>query len=193
MRIDRVTGWPLALVAVVLFVVILIAWPQADGGAKRSDRHLFPVHPARGPINEIDGSYAGVRLREPIAQARRRFRDRLPVAESPVIDQESFPGRLPADTPKDDVYPDAEMTQRHGRVASILVYGAGARTSRGIAVGDSLDLVRQRYPRASCESAGTHGGEFFHSADCEVQVAPYRYVYFGDDPIRLIVLTYGPS
>jgi hypothetical protein len=55
----------------------------------------------------------------------------------------------PADSPADDVYRDVDFTFVRNRVASMVVYGRGARTRRGVSIGDTLAKAKGVYGAAS--------------------------------------------
>ena len=71
----------------------------------------------------------------------------------------------------------------------ILVAESGARTRRGVSLGDDLDEVRRRYDDVECGDAPA-GESLFGGQDtypyCTVQVAKRRWLWFGRDPIKSI-------
>ena len=79
----------------------------------------------------------------------------------------------------------------NGRVYFVLVAVDGARTRRGVSIGDSLDEVRRAYPSARCGEApageSLFGGQEWYPY-CAVRTADERWVWFGRDPIKSIAL-----
>lgn len=185
----------LALLPLALLVGAGCSGSGSDGAKPR---------PARGTINETDGAYAGVRLGDPKAAALRQLGpparpqprhegtgpnpyagedgpEFVPAGINPDI-----PGATAADVV---VYRDVEVAFDKRRVTAMLVYGRGARTLRGVTLGDSLVSARGRYPPqgTTCRpSASGHGWRI--SEHCEVSLGRIC-VYFGGDPITIIAIS----
>ncbi len=89
---------------------------------------------------------------------------------------------------------DTNLRYRHAsfaacdrKVFAIVVYSSKAKTTRGVRMGDGLDIVPRLYPELMCGT--THVGD----ADaplpyCTGAVAPRKHVWFGGDPIEAIAL-----
>ncbi len=136
------------------------------------------------------GSYDGVGLGVTTATLRARLGPRLPTNDNPYYTPAQAPPLLPADNYHDWVYPDVGVTFVDGRVASLTVYGLGAVTGRGVGVGDALSSVGRAYAGARCQPA--RGGVNPEAPGCQVTVGHGVYVYFSDDPIKLIALSAYP-
>jgi hypothetical protein len=149
-----------------------------------------PAGQARGPVNATAGSYAGASLGMTIPALRARLGDPLHTNDNPYYTPSQAPPLLAADNYHDWVYPDVGITFVGGRVASLTVYGLGAATGRGVGIGDSLSGVRQAYPTARCQPA--RGGANPQAPGCRVASGRGVYLYFADNPIKLIGLSAYP-
>ena len=147
---------------------------------------------AVGTIEERLGAYRGIHLGMRSETVTVLLGAPLPRHDNPYVDPHSLPPFLPADTPADFIYPDVALTFLHDRVASMSVFGEGAATSKGISIGFPLASVARTYgARVRCRPR--RGGTNPEAPGCQVAIRPGRYVYFGGDPISLIVLsTYPP-
>ena len=78
-----------------------------------------------------------------------------------------------------------------GRVSHIIVTGAGAVTSRGVRIGDSLGRAEDKY-RLYCrdEEAADEGRSI--GPYCTGKVADKRHIMFVGDPIDSIQIMRGP-
>ena len=80
-------------------------------------------------------------------------------------------------------------------VYAFIVTQRGATTTRGVAIGDSLDVARSRYRLRCSEVAGGEsllgGREFYPS--CGARVGRGVQIWFGRDPIRSITLVSQPQ
>ena len=90
----------------------------------------------------------------------------------------------------------AFLISRHVGTFSMATLTEGAQTRAGVAVGDDLDRVRQRYKRVTCgeQSVGepVFGGQERPTYRwCRTVVGGVR-VFFGGDPIESITLTHYP-
>jgi hypothetical protein len=87
------------------------------------------------------------------------------------------------------------VSQRVGTF-SMATLADGARTRAGVAVGDELDRVRERYERVTCDEqvAGEpfFGGEPPKYRWSRTAVTRVR-VFFGGDPIESITLAHYPA
>ena len=84
-------------------------------------------------------------------------------------------------------YPSASVLLSDGRAYGIVVTDDGAETAEGVGVGDNLALAEERYPTLDCGLARL--GEYRTFPYCGGRVGPRRWLWFGQDPIRSIVLT----
>ena len=76
-----------------------------------------------------------------------------------------------------------------GRVTGFIVAQSGARTERGVAIGDNADKAASRYPELTCGQAPFEGGSYPY---CGGRIAAHRWVWFGRDPVRSITVTTAP-
>jgi hypothetical protein len=172
-----------------LLAVGVIAGCGGQGGEGLARDH----GPApRSGINERTGSYGGVRLGDTKASVSKKWGSGKAGGKVPQIDSVHAPTFLPGFSLS---YRDAELTIVRGptgNVGSISVVAHGARTLRGVRVGDRIGKVSKRYSGAVCFPERIIGGDYASSARCELKTAPGVYLYFGDDPIKLIVLSDKP-
>ncbi len=145
---------------------------------------------ARGTISAATASYAGASLGMTIPALSARLGPPLHTNDNGYYTPAQAPPLLPADNYRDWVYPDVGVTFVNARVASLTVYGLGAETTRGVGVGDPLSSVPRAYPGARCEPA--RGGPNPAVPGCEVVAGHGVYLYFSDDPIKLIALSAYP-
>jgi hypothetical protein len=68
----------------------------------------------------------------------------------------------------------------------------GAETTAGVAIGDDLSEAERSYGSLRCGTVneGSDHGEQYPA--CAGRVAPKRFVWFGGDPVRLIVIAGVP-
>ncbi len=145
---------------------------------------------SRGGISVAAGSYAGVHLGVTTQRLHALLGNRLRTNDNPYYTPAQAPPLLPADNYHDWVYPDVGATFVDGRVASLTVYGLGAATGRGVGIGDPLSTVPRAYPGARCEPR--RGGVNPAAPGCQVTAGHGIWVYFSDDPIKLIALSAYP-
>jgi hypothetical protein len=164
---------------------------RAEAGRGPGGANYENVTRARGPVDETAASYAGVALDDPAQRINARLGP-LPAygqAPDPLSELGAEPIFLPADSASMWTYGDVELTAKGGRVASMLVWGKGARTLRGVGVGDDLDQASEAYGSALRCTHDYSNGEYVYTPRCEMELAPRRYLYFGGDPIVVIGLS----
>ena len=165
------------------------AWIGDDGSAG----------PRQRSIDELAGSYKGVALGDPKAAAVRVFGK--PVStESPSVPigiQFTDGGPLfQKNPPGYDRQPDLLRyvgvaflsTPTPAGIHSIVISDPRAATQKGVGIGDPLSKARGAYPTLRCQKAHSIG-ESYAPAHCSGRLAPNRYIWFGNDPIRIIALS----
>ena len=73
-------------------------------------------------------------------------------------------------------------------IHSIVIDDPRAATQKGVGIGDPLSAAKRAYPSVRCYKAR----DTFESpspAYCAGRLAPHRYIWFGNDPIRIIALS----
>ena len=161
---------------------------------------------AQGPatVDERAGVLAGVRFGDRAEDIRQHLgppTDRKPgffpadhdYSGPPAISAPAADQGRPSVRPITLHYKDlAFLVSRHVGTFSMATLAEGARTRAGVAVGDELTRVRQRYKRVNCGEQGVgkpvFGGELPTYRWCRTVVAGVR-VFFGGDPIESITLT----
>jgi hypothetical protein len=72
------------------------------------------------------------------------------------------------------------------RVYGILTTDAEAETAEGVGVGDNLEVAEDAYPNVECGVASAT--EYRTFPYCGGRLAPGRWIWFGQDPIRSILV-----
>ena len=88
-------------------------------------------------------------------------------------------------------FDDRAFLLARDRVYAMMIATNGARTQRGIAIGDRMAKVRRTYGKTSCYRAPggeRPGGGTLSYPVCRVKIAPMQYLAFGGDPIRSFTL-----
>jgi hypothetical protein len=143
--------------------------------------------PARGMIDEQVGTYASVTFGMPRSLVIRKLGRPIGRDEDHGLTYLNAPVHLPGDS-GELTYRDVWLSLLHRRVVALAVYGLRARTRRGVAVGDRLAKATRRY-RVTCQPAQDVGDRGTFTARCETRLRRDRYLYFGGDPIQVIVLS----
>ena len=73
------------------------------------------------------------------------------------------------------------------RVYGLVITNSEAETAEGVGIGDNLDLAADRYDGLDCGIA--RAGDYQTFPYCKGRLGPRRSIWFGQDPIRSIVLT----
>jgi hypothetical protein len=84
-------------------------------------------------------------------------------------------------------YPDTSVLISDGRVYGLVLTDPEAETAEGVGVGDSLGLAEDRHSGIDCGIA--RAGEYRTFPYCRGRLAPARWIWLGQDPIRSIILT----
>lgn len=154
-------------------------------------------------INERLGTYRGVGIGSRRAAAVRRF-------GKVRVDLEGYDPLTPLNegpkngiAPSPDTPPDVKSLAlwrfKHVVIAAdqrdrpwlIGVTARDAWTTRGVGIGSSLEEVQRAYPNASCETFN-EGTEYYAFPYCTARVAPGRFIWFGEDPVRGITMSRAP-
>ena len=181
---------PVLSLALLVVLVAGVGWGAGCGGQEDS----IDGGPARGGVDELHRSYAGVRLGDRRSMLRQRLG--APVwtkDEDTPMTYGLAPNTMVADTPLTYAYRDAEFNFVRRRVAGILVYGDGAKTRAGVGIGDSLGKARAAYgKRLRCDDE-SDGGEYGPiAARCSKPLGRDAYLFFSGDPIEVIVVSRRP-
>jgi hypothetical protein len=155
------------------------------------------------PVDELRGTYRGVGIgdttaavyrvfgkqplsgpREPITPRKEEF---VEIGGPTVISEPC--GTAPNDGPMSLRYDHVSFFICDGRVDGFIVAQNGARTRRGITVGDDADRVQARYPLLRCGTAPFEGGSYPY---CGGRIGKHRWLWFGRDPVRSITVARVP-
>jgi hypothetical protein len=156
--------------------------------------------PAREHVQVRAGEFRGVRLgdserrlRAVLGAPRRKLRGEAAAEDAPAV---SAPYALPdrdqrssVSTDTDWVYPGVTIRTAFGRVYAFHVTGRGIGIREGADIGDDLDVARESHPGLDCKDAEFETGTI---KKCEGRIAAGRYVWYGGDPIDVIILEDKP-
>jgi hypothetical protein len=84
-------------------------------------------------------------------------------------------------------YPDTSVLVSDGQVYGLVITDPEAETAEGVGVGDNLGLAEDRYSDVECGTA--RAGKYRTFPYCGGRLGAGRWIWFGQDPIRSIVLT----
>jgi hypothetical protein len=87
-------------------------------------------------------------------------------------------------------YEDVQFTVYDDSVQDLSVAGSGVETTRGVGIGDDLDVVRAAYPTLRCGRAN-EGSEYERYEFCTGRVNDRLWIWFGGDPVDSITVARG--
>jgi len=162
-----------------------------------------PSGPRQRSIDELAGSYKGVALGDPRAAAIRVFGQPVSTTgpSSPIGSDFDDGGPLSQKNPPGyDKKPDLLRydgvaflsTPTPAGIHSIVVDDPRAATQKGVGIGDPLAAARKAYPTVRCHPEQDRGEYAPDPAHCSGMLAPGRWIWFGNDPIRVIALSPTP-
>jgi len=147
-------------------------------------------------VNTLRGTYRGVGIGDTTAAVQR------------IFGHEVLSGHAESIAPRKDDFVDiggptvvaggcgTALRYAHvtflvcgGHVNGFIVAQRGARTERGVAIGDDTDRARARYPRLTCGQAPFEGGSYPY---CGGRIAKHRWLWFGRNPVRSITVAAVP-
>jgi hypothetical protein len=158
-------------------------------------RHLRPLDEAGDLlVGDEARSFRGVAL----GDSRRRVTEELgaplrgdggtiaPVGED--FDDIGGPPFIatPGTTHESLRYRDLTVLLSNGRVYGLLVTNPQADTTQGVGIGDNLALAEDRYSSLDCGIA--EADDYRRFPYCSGRLARDRWIWFGQDPIRSIVV-----
>ena len=151
-------------------------------------------------VDERRGVLGGVRFGESAREVRARLGE--PTDDEPGVFPAGadFTGPPSIPVPRSDPGKGAPETLHYGDTAylvsstagvfSMVTLAEGARTRGGVAIGDDLERVRERYKRVECGEAVGGEGAFGEAPKYQwCRVVGDVHVFFGDDPIESITLS----
>ena len=176
-------------------VFIMVALVRAFDGAEP---------PRRERVNERVGIVRGIRFGDSTAHVRRLLGEPSDDAQGFFPEGSDFTGppsiaaprrdqaRVPPPPPETLHYDDvAYLVSPTVGVFSMATLAEGAETQSGVAIGDPLAQVRERYTDVRCGEAvageSLFGGETPKYPWCRTQVGKVS-VFFGEDPNESITL-----
>jgi hypothetical protein len=186
-----------AAAATVAIAVAVAAYLAVQAGSDE------PAARSARVINETRGTYRGVGIGDSEAEVRRVLGQAEPADTSresmmPLnADFRADGGPMVIDFPDKPAagrhallrYDDVSFLFFDGEVFAVVVTDDGAATERGLAIGDDLDSVEQRYQRMTCGDAEPESGPFPY---CAGALGRQRHIWFGQDPIGSITMATTP-
>jgi hypothetical protein len=160
-----------------------------------------PTPDPRATVDELAGTYRGVGIGSTRDEAELVLgrletgpNDPLaPIGGDPV--DLGFPPAPQDPRPSPGIaiwrFDDVAMAAGRGRAWLVAVAAQDAFTRAGVGVGSDLDDVRAAYPAADCDTAN-EGTEYTPFDYCTLRVAPGRYLWFGNDPVRSLTMSREP-
>jgi hypothetical protein len=156
-----------------------------------------PAGPRQSSIDELAGSYKHVALGDPRSAAIRAFGQPAGTgnpghptnADGWPISLKNPPGYL--EKPDFENYDGVTFlsTPTPAGIHAIVVSDPRAATGRGVGIGDALARARSVYPALHCHTARTMSEGEEAPAFCAGRLTTNRYIWFGNDPIRVIALS----
>ena len=143
-------------------------------------------------IDEVRGTYRGVGIGDTTAAVERVFgRVSLSGHDEPIAPRKDDfvdiggPTVITAACGTSLRYDHVTFFVCDGDVDGFIVAASGARTSRGVAIGDDAKEVHARYRQLTCGEAPFEGGQYPY---CGGQITKHRWLWFGRDPVRSITV-----
>jgi len=191
-KLERPVAWaatasPLLCWVPVVWALAITAWPL----------NLSPEPPRL--VDELGGSYRGAHLGDSPRRIRALLGDPSSRGGGAPLGEDLYEiGGPTSSQPPPRTGPITAYRYRgllleltsQGLYAFTITDG-DAETRHGVGVGDSLATVRRAYPDLHCGTAN-EGTEYITFPYCGDRIAPQRYVWFGEDPIRSISLSVTP-
>jgi hypothetical protein len=148
-------------------------------------------------IDELAGSYRGVALGDPRTAAIHTFGQPLGTgdpahpsfADGWPISLKNPPGYIEKPDLLDYDGVSFLSTPTPAGIHSIVISDPRAATRKGVGIGDALARARRLYPTLHCAEARTMSEGETAPAYCAGRLANDRYIWFGNDPIRVIALS----
>lgn len=199
MNREGAIGAATLLALVGLLAIGAVVGADADEDCAAGDRRCL--------LDERAGTYAGVGVGSSLDELRAKLGEpadtkggyapagKLPSQVGvPIAVPYPRPGPALRTIPPVYRYDDLAFLVFEDRVFSFMVTAEEAETTLGVGVGDSLAEARAAFPRLRCGE--TIAGEAilpFQETPtypyCRGVLAPKRFIWFGDDPIKSITIT----
>jgi len=168
------------------------AWMSHGGGSSTG--------PRQRSIDELAGSYKGVALGHPKSAAIRAFGKPAETSgPSTPLGSDFYDGGplIQRNPPGYDDKPDLLRyenvaflsTPTPSGIHSIVIDDPRAATQKGVGIGDPLAAAGKAYPSLRCQPERDRGEYAPDPAHCSGKLADARYIWFGNDPIRIIALS----
>ena len=181
------------VVATTLAVATFLMLGCEDEAPKGERTYDERVDLSGGKFRGVKLGDSEERLREVLGPPKRRLRGE---AAGEAMPPASFPYALPdrdqtsrVSTDTDWLYPGVTIRTAFGRVYAFYVTGRGIGVRGGAGIGDDLDVANERHPEFDCEPDEF---ELATIEKCNGRTAPGRYVWYGGDPIDVIILEDKP-
>ena len=183
--------WVLFGSAVVLASLALLLRGWGDEQAPPGPAKPRPAKPE--PLDEVVGSFRGVDFGDRRREVIRRLGlpPRRPGSWEGVGTPTHSAGPRGRCEPPSLSYKTVDFVLTCARrVWDMAVIAPGARTRRGVSIGDDLDEAEAAYPEITCDTAELGSDAPYEEFPfCSGQIRRNRYIWFGEDPIRSITVS----
>ncbi len=194
-------------VVVVALVVGLIAMvvgftkgtkDNAEAEINRVNDRILNAKVPAGFVDENRGTYRGIAIGDSEATVRRELGkpidDDSGVYQPKISWGSTWNGVNPVNCPKPlhggewklMVYREIVVDVTEGRVCAFEVAGGGWKTSGGIAAGDPIEKLQERFGPGECSKFGPPENSDYHQWSCEYVTPSGVKLYFAGDPVTTV-------
>jgi len=150
----------------------------------------------RVTVDERAGTYRGVGLLDTRRELERRFGRARVTKDGPFepLNMDFYDAMLPPSpsyTTGEHAFwrfQDVAVDAYDGKTFTLAVTAQNAVTKQRVGVGSTREQVVAKYPGLKCGVAN-EGTEWPEIPYCTGRVSPGRYIWFGGDPVRSVVLS----
>jgi hypothetical protein len=182
------------IVAATLAVGVSLAVGCGEDEPQKRDRaHNEDIQLGTGEFRGVKLGDSEQRLRAVLGAPKRKLRGEAASRAMPAV---SVPYAIPdrdqtsrISTDIDWVYPGVTIRTAFGRVYAFYVTGRGIGVRGGARIGDDLDVAHESHPKLDCEPDEFETGTI---EKCDGRIAAGRYVWYGGDPIDVLILEDKP-
>lgn len=192
--------WALLLLGGLAAVTFGFVVGSRDGNnqlQQKQTARLLKAKVPTGVVNERTGSYRGVALDDPKSKVIRVLGEPLDdhpaVVIPPVANNTAWNGlnvgNCRARPRSWLLYRELTVSLGRGRVCALEIAGGGWSTSGGIAAGDRVAVVRDRFGQNACREWNPSEDPFWSQWNCEVRLENGIGIHFAGDPLTWVAVT----
>ncbi len=189
-HLGRLRGrWPVVAGCVLLVSFVPLGWAALRAVEPVDERPADPL-----TIDEVRGAVGATGLGHSVSAVTSAFGAARPSPSAPVaplgerFDEIAAPAFIatPGETHSVLRYRGVSFLISDAGVYAVILTAGRAETAAGIGIGDNLEVARDAHPELDCAIGETVDERTFPY--CSGRLSNGRYAWFGDDPIRSIVL-----